>query len=106
MTGLIKELFGTVNRKNFLWAIPGCIVFTPIIIMVILFEDYSEIEDRDSYIRDVEYQRAKHRPLSQDDDENMKKDTFTREEVVELFKLREETIHEYETEEDWIKENL
>jgi len=31
---------------------------------------------------------------------------YSREEVVELFKLREKTIHLFETEEDWIQQNL
>ena len=34
------------------------------------------------------------------------KNSWNREEVIELFKLREKTIHNYYTEEEWIEENL
>lgn len=41
---IFKELFEQVTWKNFIVAIPAIILFTPIILVLMLFEDYDETD--------------------------------------------------------------
>ena len=41
---IFKELFEQVTWKNFIVSIPAIILFTPIILLLMLFEDYDEID--------------------------------------------------------------
>ena len=41
---IIKELRDLVTWKNFIFAIPAIMLFTPIMLFWLLFEDYEEID--------------------------------------------------------------
>jgi hypothetical protein len=39
---MVKELLDLVTWKNFILVVPGIILFTPILLFLLLFEDYDE----------------------------------------------------------------
>jgi hypothetical protein len=39
---IVKELFDLVTWTNFILVVPGIILFTPILVFLLLFEDYDE----------------------------------------------------------------
>lgn len=39
---IVKELFDTITPKNWILVIPAIILFIPIILFLLLFEDYDE----------------------------------------------------------------
>jgi hypothetical protein len=39
---MVKELLDLVTWKNSIFVIPGIILFTPILLFLLLFEDYDE----------------------------------------------------------------
>jgi hypothetical protein len=39
---IVKELFEQVTWKNFIVTLPAIILFTPILLFLLLFEDYDE----------------------------------------------------------------
>ncbi len=41
---IVKELRDLVTWKNFIFAIPAIMIFTPIMLFWLLFEDYEEID--------------------------------------------------------------
>ncbi len=41
---IVKELRDLVTWKNFIFAIPAIMLFTPIMLFWLLFEDYEEID--------------------------------------------------------------
>lgn len=41
---IFRDLFEQVTWKNFIVSIPAIILFTPIILLLMLFEDYDEID--------------------------------------------------------------
>ena len=41
---IVKELWDFVTLKNFIVAIPAVILFTPIMLFWLLFEDYDEMD--------------------------------------------------------------
>jgi hypothetical protein len=58
---IVKELFEQVTWKNFIVTLPAIILFTPILLFLLLFEDYDE-NDRwekkiTQYLNSDDYER-------------------------------------------------